>query len=182
MLCVHSWTVADRLVLSLKLPKTPVPVEIDFRNWLQRYNFTKSDLMSTKPEKKHVRRQKKKNTARCYLNIRCVSAPWELSTDWTLNASWMACQSLPVADWFPQHSSSVARQQWFTGACILTGWLLRVAYLKSCWTHESWEETYVCVTELLWCHWGGVWLQASHHRRSGLSHRRYHGKCGCAKI
>lgn len=94
----------------------------------------------------------------------------------------MACQSLPVADWFPQHSFNVARQQWFTGACILTDWLLRVAYLKSCWTHESWEETRLCVTELLWCHWGGVWLQASHHRRSGPSHRSYHGKCGCAKI
>lgn len=52
----------------------------------------------------------------------------------------MACQSLPIADWFPQHSFSVARQQWFTEACILTGWLLRVAYLKSYWTHEIWEE------------------------------------------
>lgn len=34
-----------------------------------------------------------------------------------------------------------------------------------------------CVAELSWCHWWRVWLQVTHHRRSGHHHRHSYGKC-----
>lgn len=43
---------------------------------------------------------------------------------------------------------------------------------------KSWEVLYWCIAELPWRHWGGVWLQATHHRRGGHRHRNCFGKCG----